>query len=81
MSCGLPVISSKYNGCWPELVRPENGWVFDPLDQENFVDTLHKTYEHKEHWETMGKASKAIVKDFSPKKVASRIFNSCKELT
>ena len=29
MSCGLPILCTRYNGCWPELVREnENGWVF-----------------------------------------------------
>ena len=77
MSCGLPIISSKYNGCWPELVQPKNGWVFDPLDQKNLVDTLEQAIENKDNWKQMGAASAKIVEDFSPEKIASQIFQSC----
>lgn len=76
MSCGLPIISSKYNGCWPELVKPENGWVFDPLDTNNFNHTLELAYNNKEKWKEMGKASRQIVEEFSPEKIASQIFKS-----
>ena len=41
MACGLPVLCSKYNGCWPELVQEgRNGWVFDPLDPQDIVRCL-----------------------------------------
>ena len=80
MNCGLPIISSKYNGCWPELVKPENGWVFDPLDKNNFNETLELAYENKEKWKEMGKASQQIVEEFSPEKIAGQIFNSCNQL-
>ena len=26
MACGLPILCSQYNGCWPELVQEGNGW-------------------------------------------------------
>jgi glycosyltransferase involved in cell wall biosynthesis len=35
---GLPVICSKYAGCAPELVPPEN--VFDPMSPEDFDAAL-----------------------------------------
>ena len=81
MSCSLPIISSKYNGCWPELVKKENGWVFDPLDKSNFIATLKEVIEKKDKWEVMGKASSEIVEDFSPEIIANKIFESCKGLT
>jgi len=29
MACGLPILCSVYNGCWPELVHDKvNGWFF-----------------------------------------------------
>lgn len=77
MSCGLPIISSKYNGCWPELVKPENGWVFDPLDQSDFIETLENAWGNKEKWKDMGQKSKEIVAMYSPEKVAGNIYNTC----
>lgn len=80
MSCGLPIISSKYNGCWPELVQPKNGWVFDPLDKNNFIETLEKALENKDKWKQMGKESLQIVDNFSPEKIGSQIYNTIKHL-
>ena len=41
MACGLPVLCSKFNGCWPELVREgKNGWIFDPLDHADILRVL-----------------------------------------
>jgi glycosyltransferase involved in cell wall biosynthesis len=80
MSCGLPILCSKYNGCWPELVQDTNGWVFDPLDAANFKAVLRKAYHKKDQWEAMGEASQAIVKDYAPEAIAAKIFETCKTL-
>ena len=80
MSCGLPIITSKYNGCWPELVTPKNGWVFDPLDTDQFVETLQQAYTNKERWAEMGKVSQTIIQGFSPEKVAESISNTIKTI-
>lgn len=77
MSVGLPIICSKYNGCWPELVRPENGWVFDPLNRENFVDTLRESWAKRSNWKEMGQKSLEIVQNYTPEKVAGNIYNAC----
>jgi len=81
MSVGLPIICSKYNGCWPELVKPENGWVFDPLEPEDFVQTLKEAWEKRSYWKAMGQKSLEIVLDFTPEKVANNIFNACLSVT
>lgn len=77
MSCSLPIICSKYNGCWPELVKPENGWVFDPLDQKNFIDTLNEAWDKRGNWKEMGQQSLKIVQDYTPENVAGNIYNAC----
>lgn len=79
MSVGLPVICSKYNGCWPELVKPENGWVFDPLDEKDFISTIKTAWENREYWKQMGQESLRIVDDYTPEKVAGNIFQACKK--
>ncbi len=81
MACGLPVICSKYNGCWPELVRPENGWVFDPLNSEDFTEKLKSTWNIREKWFSMGKNSLNIVENYTPPKVASKIYQACTNAT
>jgi len=77
MACGLPVISSIYNGCWPELVQKSNGWLIDPLDHNNFVNVLTKSYENKDDFKKMGIASLEIISNFTPTTAALSIYRSC----
>jgi glycosyltransferase involved in cell wall biosynthesis len=77
MACGLPVLCSKYNGCWPELVTPANGWVFDPLDQTDFAYKLALCLDSKGELLQMGKCSKDIVEGFTPDRAAKSILTAC----
>lgn len=77
MSVGLPIICSQYNGCWPELVKPENGWVFDPLNEDNFIGVLKAAWDNRNAWNQMGQESLRIVQDYTPEKVAGNIYNAC----
>jgi glycosyltransferase involved in cell wall biosynthesis len=61
MACGLPILCSQYNGCWPELVRPENGWVFDPLSPAATAEALHEACVSAGRFPSMGQASRRIV--------------------
>ncbi len=81
MACGLPIICSKYNGCWPELVRAENGWVFDPLNSRDFAEKLKSAWDSREKWLSMGKSSLDIVENYTPVKVASEIYQVCTNMT
>ena len=55
MACGLPILCSKYNGCWPELVHDgKNGWVFDPLDPEDIIQVLKLCLVHRKRPEADG---------------------------
>lgn len=78
MACGLPILCSKYNGCWPELVKPENGWVFDPLNQTSLVEALNKSYQAKDRLTEMGEESKKIVSQYTPEIAAKGIWEACK---
>lgn len=78
MACGLPVLCSKYNGCWPELVHPEiNGWVFDPLDSNDFADKLRLCMGAQDRLGQLGKCSREIVERFTPESAAKSILTTC----
>ena len=77
MSNGLPILCSKYNGCWPEYVTESNGWVFDPLDRENFINQLNQSYLCG-NLNVMGEKSKDIISNHTPKNAALNIFNTIK---
>ena len=78
MSCGLPVINSKYNGCWPELTHEgKTGWVFDPLDPENFLNAINTAYKHRDQLDTMGNQCKEVVSHYTPESAAHAIYQAC----
>jgi len=78
MACGLPVICSIYNGCWPELVQEgRNGWVFDPLKPDSIVQTLTKALSSMEDLQQMGSESRAIVANHTPEHAAEAIWAAC----
>jgi glycosyltransferase involved in cell wall biosynthesis len=77
MSCGLPILSSQYNGCWPELVQPGNGWVFDPLDPRDIQRCLQLALESRANLPAMGQCSRQIVREYSPAHAAGAIFRAC----
>lgn len=76
MSCGRAVMCSIYNGGYPELVKDSvNGYSFDPLDKEDFVNAFAKF--HSANLLKMGRQGMMIEKNFSPKKAALRIYKAC----
>lgn len=80
MACGLPILCSVYNGCHPELVRPENGWTFDPLSPESLTGALQNAYLARADLPEMGRHSRRIVHDFSPEMIARNMLESCRML-
>jgi glycosyltransferase involved in cell wall biosynthesis len=77
MACGLPILCSKYNGCWPELVQEHNGWVFDPLDVKDILHSLNLCITHKSNLKQMGQRSRAIINQHTPKQAAQSIYDAC----
>ncbi len=78
MACGKPVGCSIYNGGTCELVKDgKNGYSFDPYDNRSILEALDKF--HHVDLEAMGKASLEIGSNYTPDKVARRIYNTCLE--
>jgi glycosyltransferase involved in cell wall biosynthesis len=73
MGCGLPILCSQYNGCWPELVTPANGWVFDPLVRAEVAGALRKASLAKARLPRMGEQSRVIVSDYTASHAAQAI--------
>jgi glycosyltransferase involved in cell wall biosynthesis len=78
MACGLPILCSKYNGCWPELVREGiNGWVFDPLDVNSTTAVLTQAIQNCDRLETMGRVSRQIVSAHNAVTAAQAVLDAC----
>jgi glycosyltransferase involved in cell wall biosynthesis len=81
MACGLPVASSIYNGCHPELVHPENGWTFDPYNIQDTSEILKGIVARKAELPTMGDASRTIIASHTPKQAAKIIYSACEQVS
>lgn len=80
MACGLPVLCSKYNGCYPELIESGgNGWVFDPLDEQDTFLSLKRCVENREDLKMMGARSRVIVAEHTPEHAAEAILEACRK--
>lgn len=81
MAAGLPIVCSIYNGCHPELVKPENGWTFDPLNIDNTVKTLKEISASRDRLKAMGEESRKIVANHTPEHAAKALYEMCLQLT
>jgi hypothetical protein len=52
--------------------------VFDPLNEDDFLDTLLDVISKKDNLQEMGIESKNIIRNYSPKTAAKSIFNAIK---
>ena len=80
MAAGLPIACSIYNGCHPELVHPENGWTFDPLNIEKTATTLRSISDNRDRLKEMGEASRRIVANHTPQDAAQALYEMCVQL-
>lgn len=76
MACGLPIATSIYNGCYPELVHPNNGWIFDPLKQESIIKVLNQIINAQDQLKSMGKKSIDIVSKQTAEHAADSIMKA-----
>lgn len=80
MAAELPIACSIYNGCHPELVHKENGWLFNPLDINDTIKTLHLISSSQDNLKSMGKESRIIVASHTPQHAANGLYNICNQL-
>ena len=64
MAAGLPVLVSARCGCQEDLVTDRTGWTFDPLDEHDMVQMLHRAAEAHAQWPAMGYAAAQRIEDW-----------------
>lgn len=75
MACGLPVATSIYNGCHPELVKKDkNGITFDTFKEETIVHALD--YFHHQDLKAMGEQSIELERPFDTNNCAERVYDA-----
>ena len=77
MAAGLPVLSSKYNGNYPEYISPKNGWIVDPKNINEVIEVF-KLAINSDNLDEMGKESLRIIKNHTPEIAALNILNASK---
>ena len=78
MASGLPIMCSKYAGCYLDLVTPENGLVFDPLAPKGFAKALAEFWDRRDRWAGMGAASQRIVSTYTFAATADAVVRAAK---
>jgi len=81
MACGLPVLCSRLAGCADDLLRPgENGWLCDPADPDDLLDTLRSalTCDHRHR---LGAAARETLERFRPEAMAKGMRRAVCEAT
>jgi glycosyltransferase involved in cell wall biosynthesis len=76
MSAELPIITTIYNGLYPELVHGSNGWVIDILNEETTLTTLKDVIVNRNLLKNMGKISLKIINEFKPKIISKNFINA-----
>jgi len=70
MAYSMPIITTIYNGCSPELVTKNNGVVVDPLDYEELSSAMLFFVKNRERIRDFGCVSFDISRKFTPEDVA-----------
>lgn len=79
MASGLPVIVSNRCGCVEDLVREgENGFVFDPFQEESITQAMIRITRAGKQLSKMGKHSQQIIKAWSPETFAKQVWKLTK---
>lgn len=74
MACGLPVATSVYNGCYPELVKKGvNGITFDTFNHSSIVEALG--YFHTQDLKEFGRNSIKLEEPFNTDNSAQRFHD------
>jgi glycosyltransferase involved in cell wall biosynthesis len=66
MAAGLPVLCSIH-AIAKEMIRPgKNGYLFDPLNEPELLETIITLFENQHRWGEMGRYGQTIVsKEYS----------------
>jgi glycosyltransferase involved in cell wall biosynthesis len=69
-ACGRPVLCSRRAGCADDLIRPgENGWLFDPTDDDGFACALGEALASPDG-ARLGAGARATAERFRPQRMA-----------
>jgi glycosyltransferase involved in cell wall biosynthesis len=81
MVCSMPVIVSSKCGCVKDIVKDgQNGFTFDPENQEDLETALEYFVRNPDKIEKMGETSRLIIAPFATNEVAIEMIDCYKTL-
>jgi glycosyltransferase involved in cell wall biosynthesis len=79
--CRMPVIVSRQCGCAVDLVTPETGWTFSPLNQSELEAAIFEAVAlSSERLAAMGDAGIKLGLDYTPENCAGRVIEGLSRL-
>jgi len=73
LSFGLPILTTEYCGARELVAENENGYIFDPLNHKDFVQTLEKSYQRRATLGDMGESSLKKISTRTHKKIMNKM--------
>jgi glycosyltransferase involved in cell wall biosynthesis len=73
MSCGIPVIASRFGGIKTVLTHEKDGLLINPKDEEEFAGAMIRLLEDTRYRDQLGKAASSLIREnFSWEAMAER---------
>jgi glycosyltransferase involved in cell wall biosynthesis len=73
MAAGLPILTTIFNGAREFVTHGKNGYIFNPLDNNEFLAVLNKTYRNRSHLAYMGEQSKIRIANYTHQNVIAKM--------
>lgn len=80
MAAELPIITTKFNGLYPELISDKNGWIIDIINKKESMKTLTEVINNQQKLSKMGVESYKMIKKYHPSKIADNFLNASKKI-
>jgi mannosylfructose-phosphate synthase len=73
MSCGIPVIASRFGGINTVLTHKKDGLLIDPKNEDEFASSMIRLLEDRPYRDELGKAASVLIRqNFSWEAIAER---------
>jgi len=73
MSCGIPVIASRYGGIRTVLTHEKDGLLIDPKNEDEFAESMIRLLEDRDFKARLGKEASALIREnYSWEAIADR---------
>jgi glycosyltransferase involved in cell wall biosynthesis len=80
MAFGLPILTTIYNGARELVTNGKNGYIFNPLDHDEFLMVLRQTYLKRSQLNSMGRVSKRRIANYTHSKVVNKMCEDLESL-